>query len=84
MKRVLKGTAARVDRGRGLEPSKAARCGQGASVLRLLRLIAMDSRNATARHGLSRLLGYGRDLMLAAWAIVVLAFCVLGLAGAMR
>ncbi|HWW33207.1 MAG TPA: hypothetical protein VNY70_07565 [Steroidobacteraceae bacterium] len=44
----------------------------------------MDSRNATARHGLSRLLGYGRDLMLAAWAIGVLAFCVLGLAGAMR
>lgn len=52
--------------------------------MQLLRLIAMDPRNAAARHALSRLLGYGRDLMLAAWAIGVLAFCVLGLAGAMR
>ncbi|HUL47666.1 MAG TPA: hypothetical protein VLV25_11255 [Steroidobacteraceae bacterium] len=31
-----------------------------------------------ARYGLVRLLGYGRDLMLAVWAIGVLAFCVLG------
>jgi hypothetical protein len=31
-----------------------------------------------------RLLGFGRDVMLAVWAIGVLAFCVLGLAGAMR
>ena len=36
------------------------------------------------RHGLKRLLGYGRDFMLAAWAIGVLAFCVMGLAGAIR
>ena len=52
--------------------------------MQFLRLIAMAPRSAGARHGLVRLLGYGRDLMLAAWAIGVLAFCVLGLAGAMR
>ena len=52
--------------------------------MQFLRLIAMAPRSAGARHGLRRLLGYGRDLMLVAWAIGVLAFCVLGLAGAMR
>jgi len=31
-----------------------------------------------------RVLGCGRDLLLALWAIGVLAFCVLGLAGAMH
>jgi len=31
-----------------------------------------------------QMLGCGRDLMLAAWAIGVLAFCVLGLAGAIH
>jgi hypothetical protein len=36
-----------------------------------------------ARHGLVRLLGYGRDLLLAVWAIGVLAFCVAGVAEAM-
>jgi len=31
-----------------------------------------------------QMLGYGRDLMLTLWAVGVLAFCVLGLAGAIR
>jgi len=52
--------------------------------MQFLRLDAIDPRSATLRHGLSRLVGIGRDLMLAAWAIGVLAFCVLGIAGAMR
>jgi hypothetical protein len=53
--------------------------------MHFLRHIAMNSgsHGRGARHGLVRLLGYGRDLMLAVWAIGVLAFCVLGLAGAM-
>jgi hypothetical protein len=53
--------------------------------MHFLRPIAMNPacHGRSARYGLVRLLGYGRDLMLAAWAIGVLAFCVLGLAGAM-
>ncbi len=47
--------------------SRAARCGQGESVMHFPRLIVM-----------------ARDLMLAAWAVGILAFCVLGIAGAMR
>jgi hypothetical protein len=46
----------------------ALRVSQGESVMQFMR----------------RVLGYGRDLMLALWAIGVLAFCVLGLAGAMH
>ncbi len=54
--------------------------------MRFLRQIATHPRcpDCGARHGLGRLLGLGRNLTLAAWAIGVLAFCVLGLAGAMR
>jgi len=57
----------------------------GETVMHFLRQLALDSRchGCGARHGLMRLLGYGRNLMLAVWAIGVLAFCVLGLAGAM-
>ena len=46
----------------------------------------MDSRwtGRDARRALAALLGYGRDLALAAWAIGVLAFCLMGLASAMR
>ena len=46
----------------------ALRVSQGESVMQFMR----------------RVLGYGRDLLLALWAIGVLAFCVLGLAGAMH
>jgi hypothetical protein len=54
--------------------------------MNFLRHIAMNSRcdGCGARHGLAGLLGFGRDVMLAAWAIGVLGFCVLALAGAMR
>ena len=54
--------------------------------MNFLRHIAMNPRcdGCGVRHGLVRLLGFGRDVMLAVWAIGVLAFCVLGLAGAMR
>ena len=53
--------------------------------MHILRHIA-DSHCAACgpHHGLGRLLGYGRALLLAVWAIGVLAFCVLGLASAMR
>ena len=44
------------------------RVSQGESVMQFMR----------------RVLGCGRDLLLALWAIGVLAFCVLGLAGAMH
>ena len=46
----------------------------------------MDSRftGRGARRACASLLGYGRNLVLAAWAIGVLAFCVMGLASAMR
>jgi hypothetical protein len=52
--------------------------------MHVLKNIAMNSRGRGrgARYGLVRLLGYGRDVVLAVWAIGVLAFCVLGLAGA--
>jgi len=45
----------------------------------------MDSwcHGCGAGHGLVRLLGIGRNLMLAVWAIGALAFWVPGLAGAM-
>jgi hypothetical protein len=46
----------------------ALRVSQGESVMQFMR----------------RVLGCGRDLLLALWAIGVLAFCVLGLAGAMH
>lgn len=54
--------------------------------MKFLRLIATTGRSAGwgARHDLARLLGYGRDLALALWAIAVLAFCILGLVGALR
>lgn len=54
--------------------------------MHVLRHIAMNSRCAACgpHHGLGRLLGCGRALLLAAWVIGVLAFCVLGLASAMR
>jgi hypothetical protein len=50
-----------------------------------LRHIAMNPacHGRGARYGLVRLLGYGRSVLLAVWAIGVLAFCLLGLAGAM-
>jgi len=35
-------------------------------------------------HFMRQMLGFGRDLVLATWAIGVLAFCVLGLAGAIH
>jgi hypothetical protein len=46
-------------------------------------LLSSRAAGGCARYGLVRLLGYGRDVFLAVWAIGVLAFCVLGLAGAM-
>ena len=51
-----------------------------------LRHMAMNSRcnGCGGRHGLARLLGYGRAFLLAVWAIGVLAFCVMGLAGAIH
>jgi hypothetical protein len=42
------------------------------------------SQGESVMQFMQRVLGYGRDLMLALWAIGVLAFCVLGLAGAMH
>ena len=53
--------------------------------MHFLKHIAMNPRchGCGARHGLMHILGYGRDLMLTVWVIGVLAFCVLGLAGAM-
>jgi len=53
--------------------------------MHFMKHIAMNSRcqGCGARHGLVRLLGYGRDLMLAMWAVGILAFCVAGLAEAM-
>ncbi|HVP32730.1 MAG TPA: hypothetical protein VMT09_03700 [Steroidobacteraceae bacterium] len=46
----------------------------------------LDSRwtGRDARRTLASLLGYGRNLVLVAWVIGVLAFCLMGLAGAMR
>ena len=38
----------------------------------------------TVMHFMRQMLGFGRDFVLAAWAIGVLAFCVLGLAGAIH
>lgn len=49
-----------------------------------LRQLATHPHCPACGARLVRLLGLGRDLMLAVWAIGVLAFCVLGLAGAMR
>jgi hypothetical protein len=75
---VLKNPAGGADpKGKADEP--------GESVMHVLKSIAMNSRchGCGARHGLVRLLGYGRDLMLAVWAIGVLAFCVAGVAEAM-
>jgi len=42
------------------------------------------SQGESAMHFMRQVLGYGRDFVLAMWAIGVLAFCVLGLAGAIR
>jgi hypothetical protein len=53
--------------------------------MQFMKHVAMNSRchGCGAGHGVVRLLGYGRDVMLAVWAIGVLAFCVVGLAEAM-
>ena len=58
---------------------------RGENVMQFLKDIVMNSAGHArgARYWLVRLLGYGRDLVLAVWAVGVLAFCVLGLAGAM-
>ena len=42
------------------------------------------SQGESAMHFVRQVLGYGRDFVLAMWAIGVLAFCLLGLAGAIR
>ncbi|HXY95943.1 MAG TPA: hypothetical protein VEH00_03135 [Steroidobacteraceae bacterium] len=53
--------------------------------MQVMKHLAMNARchGCGARRGLVQLLGYGRDVMLAVWAIGVLAFCVAGLAEAM-
>lgn len=53
--------------------------------MHFLRHIANSRCAACGPHfGLGRLFGYGRAFLLVLWAIGVLAFCVLGLASAMR